>query len=48
MTNLASSVFSSRSRTIAYWVTTVLVATELVVGGAWDITRIPYFIVPSP
>jgi uncharacterized membrane protein YphA (DoxX/SURF4 family) len=42
MTNLASSVFSSRSCTIAYWVTTVLVAAELVVGGAWDITRILY------
>jgi uncharacterized membrane protein YphA (DoxX/SURF4 family) len=42
MTNLTSSVFSFRSRTIAYWVTTVLVAAELAVGGVWDIMRIPY------
>jgi uncharacterized membrane protein YphA (DoxX/SURF4 family) len=42
MTNLASSIFSFRSRSIAYWVTTVLVAAELAVGGVWDIMRIPY------
>lgn len=42
MTNLASSVASSRSRIIAYWVTTVLVTAELGVGGAWGILRIPY------
>jgi hypothetical protein len=28
-TNLASSAATSRSRTIAYWITTVLVAAEL-------------------
>ena len=33
---------SSRIRTIAYWVATVIVALELGVGGVWDILRIPY------
>jgi uncharacterized membrane protein YphA (DoxX/SURF4 family) len=42
MTNSASSAASSRSRSIAYWVTTVLVAAELLVGGVIDILRIPY------
>ena|SRR6266496_2866647 len=42
MINPASSAASSRNRTIAYWVTTVLVAAELLVGGVWDILRIPY------
>ncbi len=42
MTNLASSSASSRGRTIAYWVTTMLVAAESVLGGVWDILQIPY------
>jgi hypothetical protein len=42
MNNLASSVFSFRGRIIAYWITTVLVAAELAVGGVWDIMRTPY------
>jgi uncharacterized membrane protein YphA (DoxX/SURF4 family) len=33
---------SSRSRTIAYWVTTVIIAAELAVGGVWDILQIEY------
>jgi len=33
---------SSRSRTIAYWVTTVIIAAALAVGGVWDILRIEY------
>src|SRR5512138_3614734 len=41
MTLIASSP-PSRSRAIAYWLTTVLVAAELAVGGAWDILRTPY------
>jgi uncharacterized membrane protein YphA (DoxX/SURF4 family) len=41
MTNLASSVFSSRGRMIAYWVTTSLVVFELALGGAWDLLRVP-------
>jgi uncharacterized membrane protein YphA (DoxX/SURF4 family) len=31
-----------RRRTIAYWVTTVLLAAESLAGGVWDVLRIPY------
>lgn len=41
MTDLASSPFRSRSRIIAYWVTTALVVSELALGGVWDILRVP-------
>lgn len=41
MTNLAGSVFSSRPKIIAYWATTTLVVFELVVGGIWDVRRVP-------
>ena len=41
MTNLATSVFSSRGRIIAYWVTTALVVFELAMGGIWDVLRVP-------
>jgi uncharacterized membrane protein YphA (DoxX/SURF4 family) len=41
MTNLATSVFSSRGRLIAYWVTTALVVFELAMGGVWDLLRVP-------
>ena len=41
MTNIASSAFTSRYRIIAYWVTTALVIFELVLGGIWDILRVP-------
>src|ERR1700751_3996488 len=41
MTNLATSVFSSRGRFIAYWVTTALVVFELALGGIWDVLRVP-------
>ena len=37
MADLANSVFRSRRRIIAYWVTTALVVFELTVGGVWDI-----------
>jgi hypothetical protein len=43
MTDLASSVPSSRGGTIAYWVSTVLVAAESAVGGAMDILQLPPF-----
>jgi uncharacterized membrane protein YphA (DoxX/SURF4 family) len=33
---------SSRRRVVAYWVTTVLVAAELAVGGVWDLLRTDY------
>lgn len=32
---------TKRRRTIAYWVTTALVVFELVLGGVWDILRVP-------
>src|SRR5215467_10428519 len=41
MTDLDSPTFSSRSRIIAYWVTTALVVSELALGGVWDILRVP-------
>ena len=41
MTNLASSVLTSRGSIIAYWVTTALVVFELALGGVWDILRVP-------
>jgi len=41
MTNLASSVVTSRRRIIAYWVTTALVVFELALGGVWDVLRVP-------
>jgi len=31
----------SRRHIIAYWVTTALVVFELVLGGAWDVLRVP-------
>jgi uncharacterized membrane protein YphA (DoxX/SURF4 family) len=33
---------SSRGRVVAYWVTTVLVAAELALGGVWDLLRTDY------
>lgn len=42
MPDLAGSAASSRIRTIAYWVATVIVAWELGMGGVWDILKIPY------
>lgn len=41
MTTLAPSAFRSRGRVIAYWITTALVIFELVMGGAWDVMRVP-------
>lgn len=41
MTNLASSVLTSRRTVIAYWVTTALVVFELGMGGVWDVLRVP-------
>jgi uncharacterized membrane protein YphA (DoxX/SURF4 family) len=38
----ASSEAATRNRAIAYWVTTVLIAAELAVGGLWDILRTDY------
>jgi uncharacterized membrane protein YphA (DoxX/SURF4 family) len=33
---------ASRGRVVAYWITTVPVAAELVVGGVWDLLRTDY------
>jgi hypothetical protein len=41
MANLASSIPASRGKIIAYWVTTALVIFELVMGGIWDVLRVP-------
>jgi uncharacterized membrane protein YphA (DoxX/SURF4 family) len=43
MTNLASSAVPSRSRTIAYWCTTLVLAAECVVGGVMGALRLPPF-----
>jgi uncharacterized membrane protein YphA (DoxX/SURF4 family) len=43
-TSVAGSVFSCRSRNIAYWVTTVLLAAECMVGGVMGALRLPPFI----
>jgi hypothetical protein len=41
MPNLPSPVFFSRRRTVAYWVTTALLVSELLLGGIWDVLRVP-------
>jgi len=41
MTDLASSVLTSRRNVIVYWVTTALVVFELTMEGAWDVLRVP-------
>ncbi|WP_067664538.1 DoxX family protein [Nocardia miyunensis] len=33
---------TTRTRSIAYWTATLLIAAELGVGGIWDVARIPY------
>jgi DoxX-like family len=43
MLNLASSAVPSRSRTVAYWATTTIVAGEFLVGGVMDVMRVPPF-----
>jgi len=41
MTDLASSVLTSRRNVIVYWGTTDLVVFELTMGGAWDVLGVP-------
>jgi uncharacterized membrane protein YphA (DoxX/SURF4 family) len=41
MTSLASSALISRRHIVAYWVSTTLVVFELVLGGVWDVLRVP-------
>jgi DoxX-like family len=40
--NLAGSAAPSRSRTVAYWAFTLIVAWEMVAGSMWDLLRIEY------
>ena len=43
MTKLAVFwLVDSRGRTIAYWIATMLLAAENVLGGIWDVARIPF------
>ena len=42
MTDFAIPAAASRSRTIAYWVATVLVAAEFVVGGVMDVQQMSF------
>jgi DoxX-like family len=42
MANLVSAAVSPRSRAVAYWAATAIIAAELAVGGVWDILRIEY------
>lgn len=37
-----TSATAARGHAIAYWITTLLVAAELALGGAWDLLRTPY------
>jgi len=43
MTKLASSADGSRTRIIAYWVTTVIIGAEFAVGGVMDLLRLSPF-----
>jgi uncharacterized membrane protein YphA (DoxX/SURF4 family) len=44
MTDIAASTPSSRKYTIAYWVTTVVLASECLVGGVMGSLQLPPFI----
>jgi uncharacterized membrane protein YphA (DoxX/SURF4 family) len=39
---LTSATKAERNRTIVYWITTALLAFELVLGGIWDVLRVPH------
>jgi uncharacterized membrane protein YphA (DoxX/SURF4 family) len=41
MTSPTRFAFTPRRHVIAYWVTTALVVFELVLGGIWDVLRVP-------
>jgi hypothetical protein len=43
MTNVANSAAISRSRTIAYWGSTLLLGTEGIVGGVLALIRFPAY-----
>jgi len=39
---MTSDTKAERNRAIAYWVATALVVFELVLGGVWDVLRVPH------
>jgi uncharacterized membrane protein YphA (DoxX/SURF4 family) len=43
MVNFANSAATSRSRTLAYWASTAIVAAEFLVGGVMDLMHMPPF-----
>ena len=38
---MKSTVKAERNRVIVYWLTTAILAMELLVGGAWDVLLLP-------
>ena len=39
---MTSDTKAERNRAIAYWVATALLVFELVLGGVWDVLRVPH------
>jgi DoxX-like family len=39
---ISNQVLIAQTRTIVYWITTILIALELSAGGVGDILRVPY------
>ena len=39
---MTSATDTQRNRAIAYWVATALLAFELILGGFWDVLRVPH------
>ena len=39
---MTSTTKAERNRAVVYWVTTALLVFELVLGGAWDVWRVPH------
>jgi uncharacterized membrane protein YphA (DoxX/SURF4 family) len=39
---MTSATKAERTRSIVYWVATALVVFELVLGGIWDVLRVPH------
>jgi hypothetical protein len=38
---MKSAVKAERNRAIVYWLSTAILAIELLVGGAWDVLMLP-------
>src|SRR5258705_3170257 len=39
---ISNQVLIAQTRTIVYWITTIIIALELSAGGVWDILQVPY------